>query len=218
MKRMVVVSLAAALILLLFSLPQICIAETASEAAGMSVEQAREEIAYAVGLQAYPWGYPLHYCSRSTPKAIEVGGTYINDFRKFAELKISKDKFVVTPNNVTMDAYGTFDLTVKPVVVFVPALPCPQFSHGFGGRGRGGMRKTRAALDSAAQESQHHESGWTLDRAKAQGKSSQSNQDMKTPSYLFLSAAPFFAPVQHRGDHNHRLRTSAHRKSRSITA
>ena len=123
MKRMMVVSLAAALTLLLFSLPQICIAETASEAAGMSVEQAREEIAYAVGVQAYLWGYPLHYYSRSTPKAIEVGGTYINDFRKFTELKTAKDKFVVTPNNVTIDAYGTFDLTAEPLVVFVPALP-----------------------------------------------------------------------------------------------
>ena len=123
MKRMSVVPLAAALTLSVFSLPQICGAQTASEPAEMSVEQAREEIAYAVGLQAYLWGYPLHYYSRSTPKAIEVGGTYINDFRKFTELKTAKDKFVVTPNNVTIDAYGTFDLTAEPVVVVVPALP-----------------------------------------------------------------------------------------------
>ena len=88
----------------------------------MSAEQAREENAYAVGLQAYLWGFPLHYYSRSTPKSVEVGGSYINDFRKYPELKTAKDKFVVTPNNVTIDAYGTIDVTAEPVVIFVPAL------------------------------------------------------------------------------------------------
>jgi hypothetical protein len=97
-------------------------AQSAAPASAMSAEQAREENAYAVGLQAYLWGFPLHYYSRSTPKSVEVGGSYINDFRKYPELKTAKDKFVVTPNNVTIDAYGTFDVTAEPVVVFVPAL------------------------------------------------------------------------------------------------
>ena len=88
----------------------------------MSSEQAKEENAYAIGLQAYLWGFPLHYYSRHTPKGIEVGGTHLNDFRRFTELKTAKDKFVVTPNNVTIDAYATLDLTAEPVVVFVPAL------------------------------------------------------------------------------------------------
>jgi hypothetical protein len=30
-----------------------------------SSEQAREENAYAIGLQAYLWGFPLHYYSRA---------------------------------------------------------------------------------------------------------------------------------------------------------
>ncbi|MGM4903779.1 DUF1254 domain-containing protein [Tardiphaga sp. 866_E4_N2_1] len=93
----------------------------------MSSEQAREEIAYTIGVQAYLWGYPLHYYSRSTPKGLEVGGTYLNDFRKFTEQKTAKDKFVVTPNNVTIDAYGTVDLTAEPAVVFVPALSEPRW-------------------------------------------------------------------------------------------
>ena len=95
--------------------------------AAMSAEQAREENAYAVGLQAYLWGFPLHYYSRSTPKSVEVGGSYINDFRKYTELKTAKDRFVVTPNNVTIDAYGTFDVTAEPVVIFVPALTEPRW-------------------------------------------------------------------------------------------
>ncbi|MDW9830370.1 DUF1214 domain-containing protein [Sinorhizobium meliloti] len=93
----------------------------------MSPDQSREEIAYAVGLQAYLWGFPLHYYSRSTPKSVEVGGTFINDFRKYSELKTAKDRFVVTPNNVTIDAYATLDLTVEPVVIFVPSLSQPRW-------------------------------------------------------------------------------------------
>ncbi|MDX0425018.1 hypothetical protein BMJ32_18215 [Sinorhizobium medicae] len=93
----------------------------------MSPDQSREEIAYAVGLQAYLWGFPLYYYSRSTPKSVEVGGTFINDFRKYSELKTAKDRFVVTPNNVTIDAYATLDLTVEPVVIFVPSLSQPRW-------------------------------------------------------------------------------------------
>ena len=69
-----------------------------SQATTMPAEKAREENAYAIGLQAYLWGYPLHYYSRTEPKSIEVGGAYINDFRRYTELKTAADKFVVTPN------------------------------------------------------------------------------------------------------------------------
>lgn len=102
-------------------------AQQPSAAVKMSPDQSREEIAYAVGLQAYLWGFPLHYYSRSTPKSVEVGGTFINDFRKYSELKTAKDRFVVTPNNVTIDAYATLDLTVEPVVIFVPSLSQPRW-------------------------------------------------------------------------------------------
>ena len=93
----------------------------------MSPEQAKEENAYAVGVQAYLWGFPLHYYSRSSPKAVEAGGAYLNDFRKYSELKTAKDKFIVTPNNVTIDAYAEMDLTAEPVVIFVPTLSEPRW-------------------------------------------------------------------------------------------
>ena len=112
----------AALSLLTMFLPHAAPAQTASALTGMSTEQAREENAYAIGLQAYLWGYPLHEYSRTTPKSIQVGGAYLNDFRKYDELKSAKDKFVVTPNNVTIDAYGSMDLTAEPIVIFVPPL------------------------------------------------------------------------------------------------
>ncbi len=56
------------------------------------------------------------------PKSVEVGGVYVNDFRRFPKLKTAVDKFVVTPNNVTIDAYAMLDLAAEPVVIFVPAL------------------------------------------------------------------------------------------------
>jgi hypothetical protein len=87
-----------------------------------STDQAREENAYAVGLQACLWGFPLRYYGLSVPQTIKVGGSYVNDLRKFTELKTAKDKFVVTPNNVSIDAYSAVDTTSEPVVVVVPAL------------------------------------------------------------------------------------------------
>jgi hypothetical protein len=99
----------------------------AQATAPLSAEQAREENAYAVGLQAFLWGYPLRYYGRTEPKAIEVGGAYLNDLRKYTELKTAKDRFVVTPNNVTIDAYGTFDVTAEPAVIVVPPLTEPRW-------------------------------------------------------------------------------------------
>jgi hypothetical protein len=56
-----------------------------------------------------------------------VGGADLNAFRKFTALKTAKDRFVVTPNNVTIDAYANFDVTAEPVVVFVPRLSEPRW-------------------------------------------------------------------------------------------
>ena len=73
---------------------------------GMSIDQAHEENAYATGLQAYLWGFPLQYYAATEPKAIEVGGAFLNDLKKYSALKTAKDRFVVTPDNVTIDAYA----------------------------------------------------------------------------------------------------------------
>jgi hypothetical protein len=42
-------------------------------------------------------------------------------------LKTARDKFVTTPNNVTIDAYAGLDLTNEPVVIFVPNLTEPRW-------------------------------------------------------------------------------------------
>jgi hypothetical protein len=123
MHKLTIAMIGAAFLLTAPALSQAARAQTSLDTGTtLSVAQAREETAYAVGLQAYLWGYPLREYSVTDPKGIAVGGVYINDFRRYPELKTAKDRFVVTPNNVTVDAYAHLDLTAEPVVVFVPAL------------------------------------------------------------------------------------------------
>ena len=119
MKALALVSLAAALVVAAPALPPAADRQTA---ASMSADQAREENAYAVGLSAYLWGFPLRYYGTTMPKTLQVGGIYLNEFRKFSDLKTAKDKFVVTPNNVTIDAYAHFDVSEEPDIIFVPTL------------------------------------------------------------------------------------------------
>lgn len=101
--------------------------EAVSAGGKMTVEQAREENAYTLGVQAYLWGGPLLEYGHTVPKTLQVGGAYMNDLRKYNDLKTAKDRFIVTPNNVTIDAYGNLDLGTEPVVVFVPKLSVPRW-------------------------------------------------------------------------------------------
>jgi hypothetical protein len=49
--------------------------------------------------------------------------THIKSWRKAADLKTAADRYVVRPNNVSIDADGLVDVSVEPVVVSVHALP-----------------------------------------------------------------------------------------------
>ena len=57
--------------------------------------------------------------SRAPSKAKGIGR---NSFRKFDRLKTAEDRFVVTPNNLTIDGYALLDLADGPVVMHVPKL------------------------------------------------------------------------------------------------
>ena len=83
---------------------------------------AREENAYTLGVQAGLWGYPLAHRVEAFPRTLEVKGIGHNSFRKFDRLKTADDRFVVTPNNLTIDAYGILDLADGPLVIHVPKL------------------------------------------------------------------------------------------------
>ncbi len=82
----------------------------------------REENAYTLGVQAGLWGYPLAHRVEAFPAALEAKGIGHNSFRKFDRLKTSDDRFVVTPNNLTIDAYAIIDVADGPVVLHVPTL------------------------------------------------------------------------------------------------
>ena len=88
----------------------------------MSDQEIREEAAYALGVQACLWGLPLVEYAVTLAAALKAGGTRVSGLRYFDDLKTADDRFVVTPNNVTIDGYAAADLRAEPVVVSVPAL------------------------------------------------------------------------------------------------
>ncbi len=88
----------------------------------MSVEQIDEEKAYAAGIQVALWGRPLVDNVMTLSAALKAKGVGLNYFRKFSDLKTAADKFVNTPNNVSIDAYAVGDLTSEPLVLSVPTI------------------------------------------------------------------------------------------------
>jgi hypothetical protein len=96
-------------------------AQTAAPAK-MSAEQAREEKAYAAGVQTALWGRPFVDYVHTSSAGLKTGGMGLNYYRKYSDLKTAADKFVNTPNNVSIDAYGVADLGAEPVVVNVPTM------------------------------------------------------------------------------------------------
>ena len=95
-------------------------AKAAKSPGTMSAEQAREERAYATGIQAALWGRPLVLYLKTLHAGLTAGAVGMNYYRKYSELKTAKDKFVNTPNNVSIDAYGAAELRAEPLVIKVP--------------------------------------------------------------------------------------------------
>jgi hypothetical protein len=93
-----------------------------SAAVKMSADQAREEKAYAAGIQTVLWGRPFVDNVNTLSAGLKAGAVGLNYFRKFSDLKTAADKFVNTPNNVSIDAYAAGDLSAEPLVVSVPVL------------------------------------------------------------------------------------------------
>jgi hypothetical protein len=60
---------------------------------------------------------------RTALAGLAAGATRINSGRKSADLKTAADGYVVTPNKVSIDAYGLVEVNVEPVAISVPALP-----------------------------------------------------------------------------------------------
>lgn len=91
-------------------------------ATALTSEQGREEHAYVVGVQAALWGRPFAEYIHTVYDGMKAGAGYLNYLHKFSALKTAADRYVNTPNNVSIDAYGNADLSGEPVVISVPAL------------------------------------------------------------------------------------------------
>lgn len=94
----------------------------------LTAEQAREEHAYAAGVQVALWGRPFVDNVNTSSAGLKAGAVGLNYFRKFSDLKTAADKFVNTPNNVSIDAYAAADLSGEPFVVNVPVLTEPRWT------------------------------------------------------------------------------------------
>jgi hypothetical protein len=88
----------------------------------LTSEQAREERAYATGIQAALWGRPLVLYTKTHHAGLKAGAVGANYYRKYSELKTAKDRFVNTPNNVSIDAYAGVELRDEPAVLKVPPI------------------------------------------------------------------------------------------------
>jgi len=93
-----------------------------STAPALSAEKADEELAYTLGVQAYLWGVPLLEYAKTGVGGLKAHAVARNAFRMYSTLKSAKDRFIVTPNNVTIDGYGIAEVTDEPAVVYVPKL------------------------------------------------------------------------------------------------
>jgi hypothetical protein len=72
-------------------------------------------------------GYPLCAYALTDAAAERAGAAQRNQFHKFTTLKTAQDRYVVTPNNVTIDAYAQADLRQEPTVLYVPTLAEPRW-------------------------------------------------------------------------------------------
>jgi hypothetical protein len=70
-----------------------------------------------------PLGATVRRSLRTALAVLAAGATHINSWCKAADVKTAADRYVVTPNNVSIDAYGLVDGSIEPVVVSVHALP-----------------------------------------------------------------------------------------------
>jgi hypothetical protein len=96
--------------------------QTNGPASAMTSEQAREEYAYAIGVKTAIWGRPFVDNVHTLAAALNAGAVGLNYLRKFPDLKTASDRFVNTPNNVSIDGYACADLASEPVVVRVPSI------------------------------------------------------------------------------------------------
>ncbi len=92
----------------------------------MSLEQAREEISYALGLEAYLWGFPLYSHCNALTDWLKAGAIGLNTLRRYTRPGDGIAGYGV-PDDATIASYAMFDVTREPVVIHVPYLQDPRW-------------------------------------------------------------------------------------------
>ena len=91
---------------------------------------AQENLAYAVGVQAYLYGQALMDLYRTfwegTLDPKRGHDRTLNEFNLVRNLVTAKDTWVVTPNSDTLYARGFLDLTDEPIVLHIPDMGARQ--------------------------------------------------------------------------------------------
>jgi hypothetical protein len=102
-----------------------CVLPATSQPNTLEAERAREEYAYALGVQAYIWGFPLVEMERT--KRMMVGNpspdkplAQINHFFHASKLVTYATRITVIPNNDTLYSSSWLDLSDEPLILHVP--------------------------------------------------------------------------------------------------
>jgi len=105
---------------------------TVSQIPARSLEPAQDEdLAYAIGIQAYIDGFPMMDLYRTlweTSFDPDRGhDRTLNEFFAFDRLITSEDDWVITPNNDTIYSRAFLDLRAEPVILEIPPMGGRQF-------------------------------------------------------------------------------------------
>jgi hypothetical protein len=82
--------------------------------------QAREQLAYVLGVQAYLYGFPLVRMEQVRQQSLAQSGAAINALLHRRRLQTHQDRVVVSPNNDTVYSSAWLDLANEPLVLHTP--------------------------------------------------------------------------------------------------
>jgi len=129
------------LVTLFFPVVPVTAADTTRSAIqSKPVLDAKENLAYTIGVQAYIYGYPTIELYRTFYEQVldpnrghSVG---VNEFNHIRNLVTPQDTWVVSPNNDTLYSKAWLDLSKEPIVLHIPpikdrfyAFPIGDFYH-----------------------------------------------------------------------------------------
>jgi hypothetical protein len=99
-----------------------------------TVDQIREEKAYALGTAAFLWGFTMNELYRVRSRHVDTQGVPVNTFTHMRELttpEIARKIGVVRPNSATVYSLAWLDLSVEPIVLEFPPIPDRYFTFNY---------------------------------------------------------------------------------------